>query len=49
MNRLPQMTINYAACQYFEATTESPSYNIEGEFLYLDQNFPSAADILHKQ
>ena len=48
-NELPQMTINYAASPYFESATETPSYRIEGDVLYLYQDFPRAADVLRKK
>ncbi len=43
------MTINYAASPYFESATETPSYRIEGDVLYLYQDFPRAADVLRKK
>lgn len=48
-NDLSQMTINYAASPYFKSVTETPSYRIEGNILYLYQDFPRAADVLRKQ
>lgn len=48
-NKLPQMTITYAASPYFQSGVETPSYEIKGDVLYLYQDFPRAADILRKE
>lgn len=48
-NNLPYMTITFAATPYFKEITQTASYRIEGDVLYLYHDFPRASDTLRKQ